>query len=147
MGRNCHVWCLKFSSRVQRGTESADSWLSDLRDLARKCEFEKDCCAAWQNTRVLGQVVFCVFDDEVRRKLLEQGATLTPDQALATIRTAETTWLQASTIKQGGAAPVHQLKTPAAKPPMGKPANKHRDQQHGRPATRWHPPGTKPYGC
>ena len=42
-GRNCHVWRQKFSSRVQRDTESADSWLSDLRDLARKCEFEKDC--------------------------------------------------------------------------------------------------------
>ena len=68
-------------------------------------------------------------------------------------RTAEATRVQASTIKQGGAAPVHQLKTPvelktpAAKPPMGKPATQHRDQLRGRPAARWHPPGTKPYGC
>jgi hypothetical protein len=146
-GRNCHVWRQKFSSRAQRDTESADSWLSDLRDLARKCEFEKDCCAACQNTRILGQVVFGVFDDEVRRKLLEQGATLTLDIALTTLRTAVATRLQASTIKQGGAAPVHQLKTPTAKPPMGKPAIQHRDQQRGRPAARWHPPGTKPYGC
>ncbi|KZR97905.1 Uncharacterized protein APZ42_006965 [Daphnia magna] len=30
---------------------------------------------------------------------------------------------------------------------MGKPVFQHRDQQHGRPAARWHPPGTKPYGC
>ena len=117
-GRNCHVWRQKFSSRVQRDTESADSWLSDLRDLARKCEFEKDCCAACQNTRILGQVVFGVFDDEVRRKLLELGATLTLDMALTMLRTAEATRLQASTIKQGGAAPVHQLKTPAAKPAL-----------------------------
>jgi hypothetical protein len=146
-GRNCHVWGQKFSSRVQRDTESADSWLSDLRDLARKCEFEKDCCTACQNTRILGQVVFGVFDDEVRRKLLELGATLTLDMALTMLRTAEATRLQASTIKQGGAAPVHQLKTPAAKPPMGKPATQHRDQHRGRPAARWHPPGTKPYGC
>ncbi|EFX65726.1 hypothetical protein DAPPUDRAFT_264306 [Daphnia pulex] len=139
-GRNCHMWRQKFSSCVQRDSESSDSWLSDLRDLARKNEFEKDCCAACQNTRILGQVVFGVFDDEVRRKLLERGATLNLDRALTTLRTAEATRLQASTIKQGGAAPVHQLKTPAAKPPMGKPAIQHRDQQRGRPAARWHPP-------
>jgi hypothetical protein len=54
-GRNCHVWRQKFSSRVQRESESADSWISDLRDLARKCEFEKDCCVACQNTRILGK--------------------------------------------------------------------------------------------
>ncbi|KZS01076.1 Uncharacterized protein APZ42_002375, partial [Daphnia magna] len=69
------------------------------------------------------------------------------DMALTTLRTSEASRLQASTIKQGGAPPIHQLKTPAAKLPMGKPVFQHRDEQRGRPAARWHPPGTKPYGC
>ena len=73
-GRNCHVWRQQFASRVQRDSESVENWLGDLRDIARKCEFEKDCCAACQNTRLLGQIVFGVSDDEVRRKLLELGA-------------------------------------------------------------------------
>jgi hypothetical protein len=77
----------------------------------------------------------------------ELCATLTLDMALTMPRTAEATRVQASTIKQGVAAPVHQLKTPAAKPPMGKPATQHQDQQRGRPAARWHQPGTKTYGC
>ncbi|EFX67966.1 hypothetical protein DAPPUDRAFT_260793 [Daphnia pulex] len=94
-------------------------------------------CNAGRNCHVWRQKFSSrVFDDVVRRKLLERGAYLTLDRALTTLRTAEATRLQASTIKQSGAAPVHQLKTPAAKPHMGKPAIQHRDQQRGRPAAR-----------
>ncbi len=65
-GQNCHVWRQQFAYLVQRDSESVENWLGDLRDIARKCEFEKDCCAACQNTRLLGQIVFgvttrCVF--------------------------------------------------------------------------------------
>ncbi|KAK4027309.1 hypothetical protein OUZ56_016319 [Daphnia magna] len=98
-----------------------------------KCEFEKDCCAACQNTRLLGQVVFGVFDDEVRRKLLEQGATLILDQALATLRTAEVTQLQACNIKQGGGEPILQIKSKSGKQQSGRSESQHRDPRRNRP--------------
>ena len=116
-GRNCHVWRQQFASRVQREAESIDSWLSDLRDLSRKCEFEKDCCAACQNTRLLGQMVFGVLDDDVRRKLLELGAKLTLEKAITIVRTAEATRLQSSNMKQGTTAPVNQIKSATGKRP------------------------------
>jgi hypothetical protein len=62
-GRNCHVWRQQFASRAQRDAESIDTWLSDIRDLSYKYEFEKDCCPDCQNTRLLGQIVFGVLDN------------------------------------------------------------------------------------
>ena len=41
-----------------------------------------DCCANCEPTRILGQLIFGVESDDVRVKLLEQGATLTLDMAL-----------------------------------------------------------------
>ena len=146
-GRNCHVWRQQFASRVQREAESIDSWLSDLRDLSRKCEFEKDCCAACQNTRLLGQMVFGVLDDDVRRKLLELGAKLTLEKAITIVRTAEATRLQSSNMKQGTTAPVNQIKSATGKRPNDRQAGSQRSQPRGKPSVRWHPPGCQPYGC
>lgn len=56
-GRNCHVWRQQFAQHLQREKESADSWVSDLRDLAQKCEFNADCCNKCQDTRLLGQII------------------------------------------------------------------------------------------
>ena len=87
-GRNRHVWRQQFALSKQRANEAADNWLCDLRELARKCEFAVDCCANCQPTRILGQLVYGVYDDEIRRKLLEKGATLSLDQAIEILRVA-----------------------------------------------------------
>ncbi|KZS06475.1 Uncharacterized protein APZ42_030055 [Daphnia magna] len=107
----------QFASCVQRDSESVDNRLSYLRD--RKCEFEKDCCAACQNSRLLGQIIFGVFDDDVRRKLLELGARLSLEKTITIIRTAEATHLQSSNIKQGNKSPVHQINHPLGCQPYG----------------------------
>ena len=103
-GRNKHNWRQRFSLTKQAADQSADDWLCELRDLARKCEFATDCCARCEPTRILGQVVAGVFNDEVRVKFLEQGAALTLDQALTILRTAESSAQQSTTLKHGDAA-------------------------------------------
>ncbi len=70
--RNRHVWRQQFASKKQGDGQAADDWLCELRDLSRKCEFAKDCCADCYKTRILGQIVFGVHDDSVRVKLLEK---------------------------------------------------------------------------
>ncbi len=47
-GRNCHVWRQQFAKKKQRANESADNWLCELRELASKCDFSKDCCIKCQ---------------------------------------------------------------------------------------------------
>jgi hypothetical protein len=88
---------------------AAVNWLCDLRDLVRKCEFETDCCADCQPTRILGQVVYGVYDDEIRRKPLEKGATLTLDQAIDILHVAETASRQATNSKTGDATVIQAL--------------------------------------
>jgi hypothetical protein len=76
------VWRQQFSAKKQGVQQAADDWLCELRDLARRFEFATDCCANCELTRILGQLIFGVESDDVRVKLLEQGATLTLDMAL-----------------------------------------------------------------
>ena len=108
-GRNRHVWRQQFALSKQRANEAADNWLCDLRELARKCEFAVDCCANCQPTRILGQLVYGVYDDEIRRKLLERGATLSLDQAIDILRVAEAASQQATNLKSGDAAAIQAL--------------------------------------
>jgi hypothetical protein len=63
--RNRHVWRQLFALSKQRANEVADNGLCDLRELAHKCEFTFDCCADCQPTRILGQLVYGVYDDEI----------------------------------------------------------------------------------
>ena len=37
-GRSCHVWGHLFAANKQAAHQSADDWLCELRDLARKCD-------------------------------------------------------------------------------------------------------------
>ena len=81
-GRNRHVWRNQFSLNLQRPTQSADNWLCELRDLCRKCDFNSDCCGRCESTRILGQVIHGVHNNEVRIKLQEKGDALDLDTAL-----------------------------------------------------------------
>jgi hypothetical protein len=62
--RNHYVWRKQFVIRSQKDSESADSF-SKLRDLAHKCENEKDLCNNCQKTWLRGQIVFGVSDNDV----------------------------------------------------------------------------------
>ncbi|XP_045025183.1 uncharacterized protein LOC123469907 [Daphnia magna] len=104
--RNRHVWRQQFSAKKQGAQQSADDWLCELRDLARKCEFQTDCCARCEPTRILGQLIFGLESDEVRVKLLEQGVALTLDAALTILRTAEASNKQSINLKTGDAAAI-----------------------------------------
>lgn len=88
-GRNHHVRRQKFSANKQGVQQAADDWLCELRDLAQNCEFKTDFCARCEPTRILGQLIIGVESDEIHVKLLEQGDTLTLDQALAILSKAE----------------------------------------------------------
>jgi hypothetical protein len=131
--RNHHVWRQQFSAKKQGAQQAADDWLCELRDLARKFEFETDCCARCEPTRILGQLIFGVGSDEVRVKLLEQGDELTLDAALTILRrpTAEASNKQSINLKTGDAAAIQgatsnymRLKQMSDRPPpreTGKP--------------------------
>ena len=108
-GRNRHVWRQQFAMKKQRANEAADNWLCELRELASKCEFFKDCCNKCQPTRILGQIVFGVYDDDVRRKLLEKGDDLKLDEAIEILRVAEAASAQAKNLKQGDALAIQGL--------------------------------------
>ncbi|KZS02265.1 Uncharacterized protein APZ42_000758, partial [Daphnia magna] len=77
-------------------------------------------------TRTLGQLIFGVESDEVRVQLLEHGTTLSLDQALTIIRTAEASNKQSKNLKTGDAAAIQgatssykRLKQKSSKPPVG----------------------------
>ena len=98
--RNRHVWRHQFAVCSQLPNQSADNWLCSLRDLSRKCDFNQDCCGNCEPTRILGQIISGVEDNAVRIKLLEKGDGLTLDQAIAILRSAENSRLQAASLQQ-----------------------------------------------
>ena len=69
-----------------------------------------DCCNKCEATRILGQLVHGVADDENRRKLLEVGDNLTLDDAVKIIRAAENAHQQASDLR--GASSIQGISTP-----------------------------------
>ncbi|KRZ04676.1 hypothetical protein T11_4820, partial [Trichinella zimbabwensis] len=73
--------------------------LSDLHDIACKCEFASDRCGDCETTRPVGQVLFGVNNDDVRRKLLQEGDSLTLDKAIQILRSLEMASYQASQLK------------------------------------------------
>jgi hypothetical protein len=85
---------------TQRPNQKADNWLCELRELSRKSEYNGDCCARCESTRILGQIVSGVADKEVRIKMLEQGDAFTLDRAVTILRTAETSQLQAANLQE-----------------------------------------------
>ena len=106
-GRNRHVWRQQFASRQQREGETIDDWLCDLRSLSSKCEFQEDCCAACEPTRILGQIVYGVRNEEDRRKLLEKGPALQLDDALTTLRTSEAALKQSANLRSSDAPSIN----------------------------------------
>ena len=138
-GKNDHIWRQQFQSRRQRKGESIDDWLCDLRDIATRCNFAKCCATCRVNCeadRILGQIIFGVFSDDDRRRLLEKGATLTVDAAIADLRLMEAVRLQSSGLKKEAPSVQQASKSTYKKEKDGKreaakPPNK-KDQSKGK---------------
>jgi hypothetical protein len=95
--------------KKQRANESADNWLSEFRQPAIKCGFFEDCCLKFQPTRILGHIVYGVYDDDVRRKLLEQGDEFKLDEAIDILRVLKTASTQAKILKNGDVLAIQAL--------------------------------------
>ncbi|EFX78758.1 hypothetical protein DAPPUDRAFT_245786 [Daphnia pulex] len=96
-GKNKRVWRQQFKSCTHRQGLSVDNWLCELRDLARKCEFET-CCNRCDAEQMLDQSLFGLHDRQVQLKLFDIGPTITIDQAISTARTCETSKLLAEQL-------------------------------------------------
>ena len=72
--------------------------------------------------------MYGVYDDEIHRKLLEKGATLTLDQAIDILRVAEAASQQGTNLKTGHAAAIQALAKSSYK--------KGKIQKH--PSTKFH---------
>lgn len=61
-----------------------DAWLYDLSSLTSNCKIKEDSCEACEPTRILGQTVASVLDEEDRETLLEKGPAMKLEDALNT---------------------------------------------------------------
>jgi len=109
-GRNKHVWRQRFATSKQRSDQSIEDWLCELRDLARKSDFESDCCNKCEETRILGQIVTGVFSDDDRRDLLKEGDSLTLSDALIFVRSTEAAGKESTNLKNNSATSVQQMR-------------------------------------
>ena len=130
-GRNCNVWRHKFATSKQRNNQAIDDWLCELHDLARKCDFTKDCCNKCENTRILGQLIFGIQSDDVRVDLLKEGAELTLDLAVIAVKATEAANKQSTNLKDGSAVSLQQLKKSTYKKGKGNRPGAKPDDQPG----------------
>ena len=102
-GKNRHTWRLQFRRCVQRANSSADSWLCELRELSRKCDWHVDCCAKSEQGQLLGQIMFGTADPDAQLDFSKAGEGLTLDQAITILRALESAKQQVALLQQGGA--------------------------------------------
>ena len=75
----------KFKERVQKPKETITSFVTDLMLLVKDCNYIDE------DRQVRDQFVYGVSDDELKKKLLEKGNTLTRIQAVSIGKAHETT--------------------------------------------------------
>ena len=142
-GRNRHVWRQQLVLKKQIEGQSVDDWLCELRDIARKCEFAGDCCGECEPTRILGQIVHGVFNDDVRVKLLDKGDDLTLDDALKIVRSAEAISKQAFNIKHGSSAAIQGTRSAHQRSKQEKQRQKGGSRRRSGPPKDNRPPASK----
>ena len=84
--KNLHVARHAFQSRVQLPEEYLDTWLADLKNLAKLAEYNCDKCI---DARLLQQVVSGVYKPQTRQMLFDIGPGLTLNRAARVIRATE----------------------------------------------------------
>ena len=85
---NTVVWTRQFFLRRQRPNETISEWLIDLIDIASKCNFA-DCCNKCEKFRLRDQLVIGAHDENVVKKLLAVGSSLTLDEAISICESEE----------------------------------------------------------
>ena len=75
----------KFKERVQKPKETITSFVTDLMLLVKDCNYIDE------DRQVRDQFVYGVSDDDLKKKLLEKGNTLTRIQAVSIGKAHETT--------------------------------------------------------
>ena len=75
----------KFKERVQKPRETITSFVTDLMLLVKDCNYIDE------DRQVRDQFVYGVSDDDLKKKLLEKGNTLTRIQAVSIGKAHETT--------------------------------------------------------
>ena len=85
---NTIVWTRQFFLRRQRPNETISEWLIDLIDIASKCNFA-DCCVKCEKFRIRDQLVIGANDENVVKKLLAVGSSLTLEQAISICESEE----------------------------------------------------------
>lgn len=101
-GKNRHTWRLQFRRCVQTPNASADSWLCELRDLSRKCEWHIDCCARSEQGQLLGQIMFGAADADAQLDFSKAGDGLTLEQAIVILKALESAKQQVVLLQGGG---------------------------------------------
>lgn len=84
--KNVHIARYTFQSRVQLPDENFDTWLADLKNLAKLADFNCDNC---MTSRLLQQVVAGVYKPTTRQMLFDIGPGLTLNRAARVIRATE----------------------------------------------------------
>ncbi|KAK4006351.1 hypothetical protein OUZ56_011505 [Daphnia magna] len=74
------------------------------------------------------EIICCVHDDDVHQKLLQDGSTLTFEQGLTKLRTAEATLMQVSSLRQSEAESIQQLKQSSKPDAKSKPCTPNHQQ-------------------
>ena len=75
----------KFKERVQKPKETITSFVTDLMLLVKDCNYIDE------DSQVRDQFVYGISDDDLKKKLLEKGNTLTRIQAVSVGKAHETT--------------------------------------------------------
>ena len=86
----------RFFKRQQREGESIAVYLSELRRLARNCQFGEQLKISLRDQLVCG-----LFQETVQQKILAES-DLTLEQALRIAQAAETAQLETQTLRGGG---------------------------------------------
>ena len=133
--RNPHVWRLNLIRRKQYENESADDWLSALREIASKCDFATGCGALCEPKHILSQIIHGVYDEDVRRLLLKAGPQLTLDDVVKMVRTAEAAIEQSAHLKSDDGAGIQGL---------GKQSTYQRNKDSGRAGQSRNNPDGRP---
>ena len=93
-----------FHKRDQRDGETIDQYITELKLLARKCEYST---TDLKEEMIRDRLVCGISSARVREKLLQAGSNLTLSQAVTISRAHVETQVQLRTMSQPGSSSIH----------------------------------------
>lgn len=114
----------KFNSRVQKEMETTDQFVTDLRLIAKECEYGE-----LKDSLIRDRIIFGTRNDKIRERLL-QDEDIQLDKALDIARSIEATSQQMSNLQQQSATNAIDINVMKKMP--------HQQAQRSRPNTGRH---------